>query len=59
MDLRSWLINIPSAAERELIIRKIGESEEQFLELLELAFSEKDPVSWRATWVLDGADEQP
>lgn len=57
MDLRSWLINIPSAAEREFMIRKIGASEEQFLELLDLAVQEKDPVSWRATWVLDGADE--
>ena len=58
MDLRSWLTNMPSGVERELIIKEVGNSEEKFLVLLELALHEKDPLAWRATWVLDGCDEQ-
>lgn len=58
MDLRSWLTNMPSGVEREFIIQEVGNSEEKFLELLELALYEEDPLAWRATWVLDGCDEQ-
>jgi len=58
MDLRSWLTEFPSGAERDLFIRNVGNSEENFLKLLELALNEKDPLAWRATWVLDGCDEQ-
>lgn len=57
MDLRSRLTGIPTGKERALIIREIGYSEEKFLVLLELALHEKDPLAWRATWVLDGCDE--
>lgn len=58
MDIRSALADLPSGAERELIIQDVGHSKVKFLILLELAFHEKDPVGWRATWVLDGCDEQ-
>jgi hypothetical protein len=57
MDLKSVLTNLPSGVEREFIIRDVGNSEEKFLLLLELALHEKDPLAWRATWVLDGCDE--
>ena len=57
MDLKSVLTNLPSGVEREFIIRDVGNSEEKFLVLLELALHEKDPLAWRATWVLDGCDE--
>ena len=58
MDLRSVLTNLSMGGERELIIREVGKSEEKFLILLDYAFHEKDPLGWRATWVLDGCDEQ-
>lgn len=29
-----------------------------FSELLQLALYEKDPLAWRASWVLDGSDEE-
>jgi hypothetical protein len=57
MDLKSVLTNLPSGVERELIIQDVGNSEEKFLEVLKLALYEKDPLAWRATWVLDGCDE--
>lgn len=57
MDLRERITGPPSAAERELIIREMGGSEEGFRELLEMALGEQDPLAWRATWVLDGCDE--
>jgi len=58
MDLRSWLTNFPSGAERELFIQNMGNSEENFIVFLELALHEKDPLAWRATWILDGCDEE-
>ncbi len=58
MDFRSLLINFPSKAEKELMIKDVGFSEKKFLTLLEIAFFEKDPVGWRASWILDGSDEE-
>jgi hypothetical protein len=58
MDIRSLLTNLPSRVEKEIYISGVGGSEAQFSSLLELVFTEKDPVSWRAAWVLDGSDEQ-
>jgi len=57
MDYRSLLTDLPSAAKRDLIVREVGFSEAKFLVLLDLAFNEKDPLAWRATWVVDGCDE--
>ena len=57
MDYRSLLTNIPSGAERNLFIREAGNSKEKFLKLLKLSFNEKDPLAWRAGWILDGSDE--
>ena len=52
------LTDIPSVVERELLISEIVKSDSHFLSLLQLALHEKDPLSWRACWILDGADEK-
>ena len=57
MDYRSLLTNFPSGAEREFIIQEMGDSVEKFLKLLKLSLNEKDPLAWRAGWILDGSDE--
>ncbi len=58
MDFRSLLTDIPSGKERELLIAEIVKSDSHLKTLLQLALHEKDPLSWRACWVLDGADEK-
>ncbi|MEN8230191.1 MAG: hypothetical protein ABFS38_18665 [Bacteroidota bacterium] len=58
MDYRSLLTNFPSGAEKDLLIRDVGDSEEKFLKLLKLTLFEKDPLAWRAGWIMDGSDEQ-
>jgi hypothetical protein len=58
VDYRSLLADIPSGTEKDLYIREVGDSEEKFRILLDLALYEKDPVAWRAAWILDGSDEQ-
>lgn len=58
MDFRSQLISFPSGATRELYIAEVGRSEEKFASLVKLALFEKDPLAWRAAWILDGSDEQ-
>lgn len=58
MDYRSLLTNFPSGAEKEMFIREVGDSQEKFNVLLDLTLHEKDPVAWRAGWILDGSDEQ-
>lgn len=57
MDFRSSLADIPSGVGRDLLIREVVKSESYFHELLQLALHEKDPLAWRASWVLDGSDE--
>ncbi len=57
MDYRSRLTNFPSGTEKDLFIQDVGDSEEKFLVLLEISLREKDPLSWRAGWILDGSDE--
>jgi len=57
MDIRSLLTNLPSREEREIYIRAVGQSRKNVATLLDLIFKEKDPVAWRAAWVLDGCDE--
>ncbi|MCK5135674.1 MAG: hypothetical protein KAR19_07800 [Bacteroidales bacterium] len=57
MDFRSLLTNFPSGFEKELYIREVGNSEEKFKSLLDLALFEKDPLAWRAGWILDGSAE--
>ena len=57
MDFRSLLTNFPSGFEKDLYIREAGNSEEKFKSLLDLALSEKDPLAWRASWILDGSAE--
>jgi len=57
MDYRSLLADLPSGAEKDLYIQEVGNSEEKFCMLLDLALNEKDPVAWRAAWILDGSDE--
>jgi hypothetical protein len=44
--------------EKELFSREAAVSAEKFNALLETALFEKDPLAWRAAWVLDGSDEQ-
>jgi len=58
MDFKSLLTNFPSGAEKDLFIAEVGQSEEKFQTLLELTLHEKDPLAWRAAWILDGSDEQ-
>jgi len=58
MDFRSLLLNFPSGAEKDLYIREVIGSKAHFETLLDLALHDKDPVAWRASWVLDGSDEQ-
>ena len=57
MDFKSLLTNIPSGFEKEVYIREIGDSQVAFKELLDLAVYEKDPLAWRAAWILDGCSE--
>lgn len=58
MDFRSLLTDIPSRIERDLLISEVVKSDVHFKTLLQLALHEKDPLSWRASWILDGADEK-
>ena len=58
MELRSLLADIPSGLGRDLLIEEVIQSETLFDELLELSLHEKDPLAWRACWVLDGSDEK-
>jgi hypothetical protein len=57
MDFRSLLTNLSSGAEKDLLMGEIIKSEAHFKALLHLALHEKDPIAWRAAWVLDGSDE--
>ena len=57
MDFRSLLADFPSGAEKDLLIGEVIKSESHFATLLQLALHEKDPIAWRAAWVLDGSDE--
>jgi len=58
MDFKSLLTNFPPGAGKEHFIAEVGQSDEKFQTLLELTLYEKDPVAWRACWILDGSDEQ-
>lgn len=58
MDFRSLLLNFPSGVEKDLYIREVIGTKAHFEALLDLALYDKDPVAWRASWVLDGSDEQ-
>ncbi len=58
MDFRSHLTDIPSGTGKDSLIAEVIKSESHFIKLLELALHEKDPLSWRASWILDGSDEQ-
>jgi hypothetical protein len=58
MDFRTLLISFPSGSEKELYIAEVGASAKKFESLLHLALHEKDPLAWRAAWILDGSDEQ-
>jgi hypothetical protein len=58
MDFRSALANIPSGVGKDLLVGEVVQSESHFDTLLQLALHEKDPLAWRAAWVLDGSDEK-
>jgi hypothetical protein len=58
MDLESLLSDLPSGTGKELMIREVDGSDEKFRELLEFTLKKKDPLSWRAAWILDSADER-
>lgn len=58
MDLRSSLADIPSGVGRDLMIDEVIKSKTHFTSLLKLTLQEKDPLAWRAAWVLDGSDEK-
>ena len=58
MDLRSRLADIPSGVGKDLLIGEVIKSNSHLNKLLELALHEKDPVAWRASWILDGSDEK-
>lgn len=57
MDFRSLLADIPSGLGKDLLIREVIKSESHFCTLLQLTLHEKDPLAWRAAWILDGSDE--
>ena len=57
MDFRSLLTDLPSSAEKDLLVAQVIQSDTHFDKLLKLALYEKDPVAWRASWVVDGSDE--
>jgi len=57
MDFRDLLTDIHSGMGKDLLIAEVIKSESHFSTLLELALHEKDPLAWRACWVLDGSDE--
>jgi len=57
MDFESLLASIPSAIEKEILIREAASSEQEYTSLLQLALNDKDPLAWRAAWILDGAAE--
>ena len=58
MDFRSLLADFPSGVEKDLLIGEVIKSESNFNTLLQLALNEKEPVAWRASWILDGSDEK-
>ena len=58
MDFRSLLADIPSGVGRDLLSSEVIKSPSHFDTLLQLALHEKDPLAWRAAWVLDGSDEK-
>ena len=58
MDFRSLLTELPSGTERDLLIGEIMNSDEHVETLLRLALHDKDPIAWRACWLLDGSDER-
>jgi hypothetical protein len=58
MDFRSALADIPSGVGKELLICEVIKSESHFDHLFDLALHEKDPVAWRASWILDVSDER-
>ena len=58
MDLRSLLADMPSSTEKDLLVEEVIQSQAHFNTLVDLALHEKDPVAWRAAWVLDGSDEK-
>jgi len=58
MDFRTILLSFPSGLERDLLIENVGNSDKKFNALLDIALYEKDPLAWRAAWILDGSDEK-
>ncbi|MEA3460859.1 MAG: hypothetical protein U9R49_03195 [Bacteroidota bacterium] len=58
MDFRSLLTDIPSGVGKDLLIGEVIKSESHFITLLQLTLHEKDPLAWRASWILDGSDEK-
>ena len=57
MDFKALLADFPSGAEKDMFVREVGDSTEKFNTLLELSLYDKDPVAWRAAWILDSSDE--
>lgn len=58
MDLKNLLTNIPSARERDYFVSVFSHSTIPFNDLLDSMFREKDPLKWRAAWIIDGCDEK-
>jgi len=58
MDFRSLLTDLPSGMERDLLVGEIMNSDEHVNALLRLALHDKDPIAWRACWLLDCSDEK-
>lgn len=58
MDLKQLIANIPSASEKEYLVTEIASSQKKFDELFLFMFRQKDPIAWRAAWIIDGCDEK-
>jgi len=58
MDYRPALTDLPSEAGKRIMIQRVGNSREKFNHLLDICMNEKDPLAWRAAWIMDGSDEK-
>jgi hypothetical protein len=57
MELRNLLLDRPALSSKEIFVNAVGRSPAHFRTLTDLALLEKDPLAWRAAWILDSTDE--
>ncbi|MEZ5072930.1 MAG: hypothetical protein R2751_18780 [Bacteroidales bacterium] len=57
MKVRTLLLDFPSGPEKVALLKEVGRNPVLRNELCSLALEDQDPLSWRAAWILNGADE--